>query len=101
MIEVILTLMAALVAAIIWIITQQRRLREQHRRTTKAEQRLHSAKLTLTHTKEVNQALAEEVQLLRQILTDVAKGEANVWIDEHGNTRAEKCAYREIPGYKH
>jgi hypothetical protein len=95
MTELILT--PILMVAAVWIILQQRWLREQHRRTAKAEQRLYSTKLTLTHTKEVNEALVEETHLLRQILTDVARGEANVWIDEQGNTRAEKCAGRKTP----
>jgi hypothetical protein len=55
----------------------------------------------LTKLQQLNLARAEEAQLLRQILTDVATGEANVWIDEYGNTCAERGAYPEVLGYKH
>lgn len=75
--------------AIFWIILQQRRLNAttnklelNKQRLKKAEQRLHSAKLTLTDTKQNNEALIQETLFLKGVLFDVAKGEAHVWIED-------------------
>lgn len=91
MIEATLTMMAALVAAIVWTIRQQRRVSTTHRRLAKVEQRLRSAKLTLTQTKEQNEALAARTMLLENVLMDIAKGEAHVWIED-GELRAARTA---------
>lgn len=96
MIEATLTMMAALVAAVFWIGFQQRRLTTTTKRLVKAEQRLHSAKLTLTQTKEQNEALMAETMSLKHVLFDVAKGEAHVWIED-GELRAARAADRETP----
>jgi outer membrane lipoprotein-sorting protein len=96
MIEATLTMMAALVAAVFWIGFQQRRLTTTTKRLVKAEQRLHSAKLTLTQTKEQNEALVADTMLLKHVLFDVAKGEAYVWIED-GELRATRTADRETP----
>ena len=84
-----LIMMAALVVAIVWVIYLQRTLTAAHRRLSKIEQRLHSAKLTLTQTKEQNEALTAEVGILKQILFDVATGDADVWIED-GELRAAR-----------
>jgi hypothetical protein len=89
MIEATLTMMAALVVAIFWIGFQQRKLTTTTKRLVKAEQRLHSAKLTLTQTKEQNEALVAETMFLKHVLFDVAKGEADVWIED-GQVRAQR-----------
>lgn len=91
-----LIMMAALVAAIVWIIRLQRSLTTKHKRLVKAEQRLRSAKLTLTQTKEQNEALVAETMFLKHILFDVAKGEAHVWIED-GELRATRTATGETP----
>ena len=89
MIEATLTMMATLVVAIVWIIRQQRRVSTTHKRLMKVEQRLRSAKLTLTQTKEQNEALAARTMLLENVLMDIAKGEAHVWIED-GELRAAR-----------
>lgn len=94
--EALLTMMAALVVAIFWIGFQQRKLTTTTKRLVKAEQRLHSAKLTLTQTKEQNEALMAETMFLKHVLFDVAKGEAYVWIED-GELRATRTADRETP----
>jgi uncharacterized membrane-anchored protein YhcB (DUF1043 family) len=92
----ILILMAALVVAMVWVGFQQRRLTTTLKRLERVEKRLHSAKLTLAATKkEVNGCLGEN-QLLKEVLTDVAKGEAHVWIED-GEVRATRTASRETP----
>lgn len=88
--EALLTMMAALVAAVFWIGFQQRRLTTTIKRLVKAEQRLHSAKLTLTQTKEQNEELTAEVVFLKSVLFDVAKGEAHVWIEDDELRAARK-----------
>ena len=93
----ILILMAALVVAMIWVGFQQRRLTTTHKRLEKVEKRLNSAKLTLVGTKQANEALMAKTVFLRQILTDVAKGEAHVWIGEDGEVRATRTATGETP----
>lgn len=94
--EALLTMMAALVAAVFWIGFQQRRLTTTTKRLVKAEQRLHSAKLTLTQTKEQNEALKAETMFLKNVLFDVAKGEAHVWIEDN-ELRAARTATGETP----
>ena len=91
-----LTMMAALVAAIVWIIRLQRSLTTTHKRLAKAEQRLRSAKLTLTQTKEQNEELKAETMFLKNVLLDVAKGEAHVWIEDD-ELRAARTATGETP----
>ena len=95
MIEATLTMMAALVAAVFWIGFQQRRLTTTTKRLVKAEQRLYSAKLTLTQTKEQNEALMAETMFLKHVLFDVAKGEAHVWIED-GELRAARAAVGKV-----
>jgi hypothetical protein len=96
MTEAILTMMAALAAAIVWIIRQEMTIRTTHKRLAKAEQRLRSAKLTLTETKEDNEELMGETTLLKNVLFDVAKGEVHVWI-EGDELRATRKADRKTP----
>ena len=93
--EALLTMMAALVAAIVWIVRLQRDLTTTTKRLVKAEQRLHSAKLTLTQTKEQNEALVAETMFLKHVLFDVAKGEAHVWIED-GELRAARAAVGKV-----
>jgi hypothetical protein len=91
-----LILVTALAVTIGWIARQERRYQIVLRRLVKAEQRLHSAKLTLTDTKELNQQLAVEVVFLKQVMFDVAKGEADVWIED-GELRAARTATDDTP----
>lgn len=92
----LLILMAALVVAIFWVGFQQRKLTATLKRLEKAEKRLHSAKLTLTDTKETNGALVAETVFLKHVLYDIAKGEAHVWIED-GELRAARTATGETP----
>ena len=92
----ILIMMAALVVAIFWVGFQQRRLTTTTKRLEKVEKRLHSAKLTLTATKETNEALMAETMFLKNVLYDVAKGEAHVWIEDD-ELRATRTATGETP----
>ena len=92
----ILIMMAALVVAIFWVGLQQRRLTTTTKRLEKVEKRLHSAKLTLTATKETNEALMAETMFLKNVLYDVAKGEAHVWIEDD-ELRATRTATGETP----
>jgi len=92
----ILIMMAALVVAIFWVGFQQRRLTTTTKRLEKVEKRLHSAKLTLTTTKQTNEELMTETMFLKNVLYDVAKGEAHVWI-EGDELRATRIADGETP----
>jgi len=89
-------LAAALVVAIFWTGFQQRKLTTTTKRLEKAEKRLHSAKLTLTATKETNEALMAETMFLKNVLFDVAKGEAHVWIEDD-ELRATRLPDGEAP----
>jgi len=91
-----LIMMATLVVAIFWIGLQQRRLTVTRNRLRKVEKRLHSARLTLTQTKGTNEELGAETMLLKTVITDVAKGEAHVWIGEDGEVVAARTAVGEI-----
>ena len=91
-----LIMMATLVVAMIWVGFQQRRLTTTLKRLHKVEQRLHSAKLTLTATKDENMDHKAEIMLLKNVLFDVAKGEAHVWIEDD-ELRATRTATGEIP----
>jgi hypothetical protein len=82
-------MMAALVAAIAWTIYLQRVVNKLTRRLTITGRRLHSARVTLADTKQDNEYLDNEVEVLKSILFDVAKGEADVWI-ENGELRGKK-----------
>lgn len=82
--------MAALVAALSLIGFLLRELRKANKTMEKATQRLHSAKLTLTATKEQNEALMTETVFLKSVLFDVAKGEAHVWIEDDELRAARK-----------
>jgi uncharacterized protein YoxC len=91
-----LVMMAALVAAMGWVIFQQLLVNRLTKRLANVDRRLASARLTLAATKkEVNGCLGEN-QLLKEVLTDVAKGEAHVWIED-GEVRATRTASRETP----
>ena len=92
-----LILMAAILIATFWVGFQQRTLTTTLKRLEKVERRLHSAKLTLTSTKQTNEELMAESLSLKAVLTDVAKGEAHVWIGEDGDVRAARKADRKTP----
>ena len=96
MIEATLTMMATLVVAIVWIIRQEITIRTTNKRLGIVDKRLHSAKLTLTDARREVDGCLEENQLLKTIITDVAKGEAHVWIED-GEVRATRTAHRETP----
>ena len=85
-----LIMVAALVAAIFWIGLQQRMLTTTTKRLEKVEKRLHSAKLTLTTTKDENMDHKAEIMFLKNVLFDVAKGEAHVWIEDDELRAARK-----------
>lgn len=89
MIDLLIT-MAALVVAIFWVGYQQRELTKTLKRLKKTEQRLHSAKLTLSACKDANEYLKNNNEFMGTILMDVAKGEANVWIDDNGELIAAR-----------
>ena len=84
-----LTMMAILLVAIVWIIRQEMVL---HR----ANSRLEDADAILNRAKEVTGALVAENQLLKDVLTDVATGDAHVWIED-GEVRATRTASGETP----
>lgn len=95
--EALLTMMAALVAAIAWIIRLQRRLTVTTKRLERMDKLLHSAKLTVTGARREMDGCLAENQLLKTVITDVAKGEAHVWIGDDGEVRATRTADRETP----
>jgi len=86
-----LFMMATVLVAMIWIGFQQRRLTTTTKRLEKVGKRLHSAKLTLTATKDENMNHKAEIMFLKKVLYDVAKGEAHVWIED-GELRATRTA---------
>jgi len=92
-----LAFVAALMAAAYWTVHLQRTLTTTLKRLEKVERRLHSAKLTLTSTKQTNEELMAESMFLKAVITDVAKGEAHVWIGEDGDIRATRTATGETP----
>ena len=94
--EALLIMLALLVVAVFWIIHQQSLITTLHKRLVKAEQRLHSAKLTLTQTKGQDEELKAEITFLKNVLYDVAKGEAHVWIEDD-ELRAARTATGETP----
>jgi len=69
-----LILMATLVVAICWTIYQQ---------------------LLVNKQAETLEEMDEHIELLESVLSDVAKGEAHVWIED-GEVRAQKRATGEI-----
>ena len=79
-----LTMMAVLLVAIVWIIRQEVILQ-------RANKRLDDADAILGRAKEVTEALVAENQLLKDVLTDVATGDAHVWIED-GEVRATRTA---------
>jgi len=86
-----LIMMAALVAAVIWIAFQQWRANITFRLLAKSNKRLRSAKLTLAATKETNEALVAENEFLKTVIRDVAMGDAHVWVGEDGEVRAARA----------
>ena len=93
----LLIMMAALVAAIVRIIYLQRVLSKTYKRLERVERRLNSARLTLAEVRDEVDYYLEENQTLKDILTDVAKGEAHVWIGEDGLVRAARKPAGETP----
>ena len=92
-----LIMMAALVTAIVWIIYLQRVVDRLTKRMTFRDRQLHSAKLTVTGTMESIEKCIEENETLKQILVDVANGDAHVWIGEDGRVRAKRKHTGETP----
>jgi len=86
-----LIMMAALVAAVIWIVFQQWRANITFRLLTKSNKRLRSAKLTLAATKDENMDLKAEIMFLKNVIRDVAMGDAHVWVGEDGEVRAARA----------
>lgn len=91
-----LIMMATIFVAMIWVGFQQRMLTTTTKRLEKVEKRLHSAKLTLTATKDENMDHKAEIMFLKNVLYDVAKGEAHVWIEDD-ELRATRTADGETP----
>jgi hypothetical protein len=87
---------AALVAAIGWIVTLELTIRRLKHRLEKHDQRLRSAKLTLSQAKEAVEAATHENQFLKTVIHDVATGDAHVWIED-GEVRATRTAAGETP----
>ena len=94
MIEAILA--AALMAALFLIWFLLRELRKITRTMEKSTQRWMSARKTLTATKQTNEELMAETMFLKNVLYDIAKGEAHVWIED-GELRATRTATGETP----
>ena len=86
-----LIMMAALVVAVIWIAFQQWRANITFRLLAKSNKRLRSAKLTLAATKDENMDLKAEIMFLKNVLRDVATGDAHVWVGEDGEVRAARA----------
>ena len=93
----VLVLVAALVAAVGWIIYQQRVLAKATARLVRMDKRVNSARMTLTAAKSHINACLEENEMLKTVLTDVAKGEAHVWIGEDGDIRATRTVTGAAP----
>lgn len=92
----LLIVMAAVVAAIVWIVMLELTIRRLKHRLEKSEQRLHSVRLTLSQAKEAVEAATHENQFLKTVIHDVATGDAHVWIED-GEVRATRTADRETP----
>ena len=93
----LLIMTAALVAAIIWTIYLQRVVSRLTKRSVSINRRLNSARLTLAEVRDEVDYYLEENQTLKDILTDIAKGEAHVWIGEDGLVRAVRKPAGETP----
>jgi len=93
----LLIMTAALVAAIIWTIYLQRVVSRLTKRSVSINRRLNSARLTLAEVRDEVDYYLEENQTLKDILTDVAKGEVHVWIGEDGLVRAVRKPAGETP----
>lgn len=89
-------LAAALMAALFLIGFLLRALRNLTKTMEKSTQRWMSARKTLVATKEQNEALKAETMFLKNVLFDVAKGEAHVWIEDD-ELRAARTATGETP----
>ena len=85
-----LIMVATLVVALCWIVYQQRVVDKITKRLTSMNRRLQEARLTLAEVRDEVDDCLEENQTLKDILTDVAKGEAHVWIGEDGLVRAAR-----------
>ena len=90
----ILIMMATLMVALVWVILLQRRVTTTLHRLEIAERRRNSAQLTLRATKDENMDHKAEIMFLKNVLFDVAKGEAHVWIED-GELRATRTAVGE------
>ena len=86
----LLIMTAALVAAIIWTIYLQRVVSRLTKRLASISRRLQVARMTLAEVRDEVDDCLEENQTLKDILTDVAKGEAHVWVGEDGFVRAAR-----------
>lgn len=84
-----LTMMAVLLVAIVWIIRQEMVLR-------RIKDELEVADDVLDKAEEAVRCVVSENQLLKDVLTDVAAGDAHVWIED-GQVRATRTADRETP----
>ena len=79
-----LTMMAILLVAIVWIIRQEMVLRS-------IKDELEAADDVLDKAEEAVRCVVSENQLLKDVLTDVATGDAHVWIED-GEVRATRTA---------
>lgn len=90
-------LSAALAAAVVTSGILLRELRKTIRVTEKCTRRWASARKTLAATKQENEELTAEAVSLKNVLYDVAKGEAHVWIGDDGELRAARGATGNTP----
>jgi len=90
MIETTLILTAALVAAAFWIVSQERLIKTITKQLEKTEQQL----LYEPEPEPDRDALEAEVVFLKNVLMDVANGDAYVWVED-GELRAARTVIGE------
>ena len=91
-----LILMAALVVAIVWVIFQQRKLTSTMWQLEQSKEIIAAAEAALESADAAVQAGEQHNMFLKNVLLDVAKGEADVWIED-GEVRAARKATGETP----
>lgn len=90
MIETTLILTAALVAAAFWIVSQERLIKTITKQLENTEQQL----LYEPEPEPDRDALEAEVVFLKNVLMDVANGDAYVWVED-GELRAARTVIGE------
>jgi hypothetical protein len=94
MIETTLILTAALVAAAFWVVSQERLIKTITKQLEKTEQQLLYEPEPEPEPEPDRDALEAEVVFLKNVLMDVANGDAYVWVED-GELRAARTVIGE------